>query len=29
MVKHQIYAVYINQIFDKIFVSDFGDVHLN
>lgn len=29
MVKHQIYAVYINQIFDQIFVSDFCDVHLN
>lgn len=29
MVKHQIYTVHINQIFEQILVSDFGDVHLN
>ena len=32
MVKHQIYtapSMYINQIFEQILVSDFGDVHLN
>lgn len=27
MVKHQIYTVHINQIFEQILVSDFGDVH--